>query len=131
MSNHAWVRRRSQGLSNICADRPGGGDHSDHVAFGIAIQRPVVKHRSTVSVTVSKFQSVSTDRAGAKDLLTSCSGLFAFREAIREVRADEFGPGAAGHSLGGRIRVINLAVLTDGEEGVKTSLQQASIVSAC
>ena len=103
-----------------------GGEHSQHVAARVLVDRSVVQHVGEASIGMADRQRVVRDEAFREHPLVTLASLFGFGEIVREVRVDKLFAGCPGHLHRRFIDVGDFACGADSHERVHARFDQAA-----
>ena len=104
----------------------GGGEHAEHVAARVFVDRCIVKNVGEAPILVANGQRVVGDESLGEDLLVSLPSLAWLGEVVGEIRPDQLLPRNPGYLVGTLVDIGDLAFGADGYQRVEAGLDQAA-----
>ncbi len=101
-----------------------GGEHPQHTALFVLIDRRVIKNIRDALGHVPDGQRVIAHEAFGEHPLIALAGLVLLGEIVREIRADQLLAPHAGNLDGGFVYVGNLSFRADGDQRIERCLDQ-------
>ncbi len=103
-----------------------GGEHAQHVAFCVLVNRGVVEYVGQRSIGMPDSEWIVRGETFREDTLVAFTCFFRLREIVGKVRSNQFFAGRSGDLNGGFVYIGDFSLWADGYQRINACFDQAS-----